>query len=65
MAKDPDGEKKHYVPDSDNVIVATKLLAPHTSQTLRFNAPKKPGEYPYLCTVPGHWVIMRGVMVVK
>ena len=20
MAKDPDGEKKHYVPDSDNVI---------------------------------------------
>ena len=26
---------------------------------------RKPGEYPYLCTFPGHWVIVNGVMVVK
>ena len=33
--------------------------------SLRFVAPTEPGEYPYLCTYPGHWVIMRGVMVVR
>jgi len=41
------------------------MLKPDSAESLRFTAPKKPGEYPYLCTFPGHWVIMRGVMVVK
>jgi len=31
---------------------------------LRFTAPDKPGEYPYICTFPGHWRIMQGVMKV-
>ena len=25
----------------------------------------KTGIYPYLCTFPGHWVLMKGEMVVK
>jgi len=32
---------------------------------LRFLAPEKPGIYPYLCTFPGHWVLMKGEMIVK
>ena len=31
---------------------------------LGFNAPAEPGEYPFLCTFPGHWVRMYGVMLV-
>ena len=31
---------------------------------LRFNAPERPGVYPYVCTFPGHWVIMSGNMIV-
>jgi putative heme-binding domain-containing protein len=31
---------------------------------LRFNAPKEPGVYPYVCTFPGHWVVMNGLLVV-
>ena len=31
---------------------------------LRFKAPTEPGIYPYLCTFPGHWVVMRGQMIV-
>jgi putative heme-binding domain-containing protein len=31
---------------------------------LRFNAPIEPGIYPYVCTFPGHWVVMNGIMVV-
>ncbi|MEM9480545.1 MAG: PVC-type heme-binding CxxCH protein [Verrucomicrobiota bacterium] len=65
MAKDPDGFKKHFVPDSNKVLHATKLLPPNTAEVLRFNAPEKPGTYPYLCTFPGHWVIMKGEMIVK
>ena len=65
MAADPQGASKHFVPDSDKVLFATKLLQPDTSETLRFIAPKEPGEYPYVCTFPGHWIIMRGVMIVE
>ena len=65
MAADPQRASKHFVPDSDKVLFATELLQPDTSETLRFIAPKEPGEYPYVCTFPGHWVIMRGVMIVN
>jgi azurin len=38
---------------------------PQGGQILRFRAPETPGSYPYVCTFPGHWVIMNGVMEVK
>ena len=65
MAKDPEGLKKDFIPPTDKILWHTKLLNPNTAETLRFEAPKAPGDYPYLCTFPGHWVIMRGVMHVK
>ncbi len=65
MAASPDGLAKHFVPDSPDVLFATKLLNPDTSETLRFIAPTEPGEYPYICSFPGHWTIMRGVMKVE
>lgn len=65
MAKDPDGMKKDFIPVSDKILQHTRLLNPNTSQTLRFTAPAAPGDYPYVCTFPGHWVIMRGIMHVK
>ena len=65
MAKDTNGLKKNYVPELDEVLWSTPQLKQNTSYTLRFRAPKKPGKYPYLCTFPGHWVIMKGVMIVK
>jgi azurin len=65
MAKDPDGIKKDFIPVTDKILHHTKLLNPNTIETLRFTAPTKPGDFPYVCTFPGHWVIMRGVMKVK
>ena len=65
MAKDPEGLKKDFIPPTNKILHHTKLLNPNTSETLRFTAPASPGDYPYLCTFPGHWVIMRGVMHVK
>ncbi len=65
MAKDPEGLKKDYIPPTDKILWHTKLLMPNTAETLRFTAPSVPGDYPYVCTFPGHWVIMRGVMHVR
>ncbi len=55
---------REFVPDSVEVLQATPLVEPHASATLTFVAPEVTGEYPYLCTVPGHWVRMNGIMLV-
>ena len=34
------------------------------SDTIKFTAPAKPGDYNFVCTFPGHWVRMYGVMLV-
>lgn len=65
MATQPDGITKHYIPDSDKVLVASKLVAPQAEEELVFTAPEVPGDYPYLCTFPGHWRIMKGVLHVS
>lgn len=53
-----------FVPDSVDVLQATALVGPRGFATLTFVAPDVTGEYPYLCTVPGHWVRMNGIMLV-
>ena len=54
------------LPDSvkTDTIAATELLGPDESDTIKFTAPK-PGDYEYVCTFPGHFAMMRGVMTVK
>ena len=48
-----------------DVIAATKLLGPGESDVISFIAPKKAGLYQYLCSFPGHYAIMRGVLIVE
>ena len=49
----------------DDVIAATKLLGPSESDTITFTAPNEAGDYQFVCTFPGHFAMMRGIMVVK
>ncbi len=65
MAKDPGGLAKGFIPESEKILHHTKLLEQGTSETLRFTAPETPGIYPFLCTFPGHWILMKGEMTVK
>lgn len=60
-----DGEKLHYVPDSDQVLFHTSVLQPGGSETIYFIAPEQPGSYTFVCTFPGHYISMRGTLVVK
>ncbi|HRG11513.1 MAG TPA: plastocyanin/azurin family copper-binding protein, partial [Cyclobacteriaceae bacterium] len=64
MASDPQGAEKQYVPQLPEVLFSTKLVNPQQTETLKFIAPAKTGDYPYVCTFPGHWSIMNGVMKV-
>ncbi|NOX98761.1 MAG: hypothetical protein GXP30_03350 [Verrucomicrobia bacterium] len=66
MAGQADGLDKNYVPDDPDVLHFTPqiTLGIARSYKLNFFAPSEPGEYPYICTFPGHWRIMRGVMKV-
>jgi azurin len=67
MAARPDGLEKHYVPEDSNVLQWTPqiTIGMARTHTLRFFAPAEPGDYPYICTFPGHWRVMRGVMRVS
>lgn len=54
-----------YIPEGDEAMIAhTKLLGGGESDTIEFEVPG-PGEYPFVCSFPGHAAMMKGVLVVK
>ncbi|MCH8830298.1 MAG: c-type cytochrome, partial [Planctomycetes bacterium] len=63
-ARDPDAMARHYIPKSDKILLASRLLQPGQYQSLSFNVPQTPGIYPYVCTYPGHWRRMYGALYV-
>jgi azurin len=46
---------QQYVPETPQVLVFTSLVQPGQSVTVQFRAPSEPGDYPFVCTFPGHW----------
>ena len=57
-----EGAKLEYVPRTDDVLFYTSVLEPEKSQTIYFVAPTTPGAYTYVCTFPGHYLVMQGTM---
>ena len=58
------GQQKNYIPATNKVLNYTILLEPHATETIYFTAPTVPGDYTYVCTVPGHFYTMQGIMKV-
>jgi azurin len=57
-----------YVPaaKTDEIVAHTKLLGGGEEDTIIFVAPSSKGEYPFLCSFPGHFqVSMKGIMHVN
>ena len=52
-----------YLVPGPNVLASTPLAEPQATAETTFTAPA-PGEYPYLCTVPGHYMLMKGILTV-
>lgn len=60
-----DAYEKNFIPDIPEVLFATPLVPAGERYQLKFVAPKTKGDYPFICTFPGHWQIMHGVMQVR
>ncbi len=65
LVNDPDAFLRHYVPESNDVICYTDVVEPQGEGAIYFQVPREPGRYPYLCTFPGHWMVMNGELIVK
>jgi len=57
-----EGPGKGYIPSSEKVLYHTSLLGPETEETIYLQVPDKPGDYIFVCTVPGHAQSMNGVL---
>jgi len=56
------GNDKGWIPvGNPSVLATTKLVDPGQSDSIVFVAPAA-GDYPYICTFPGHAMVMKGVM---
>ena len=67
-AKCAPAKDQGYIPQDEEskalIIAHTKMLGGGESDEITFTAPA-PGAYPFLCTFPGHFAIMQGVLTVK
>jgi azurin len=60
-----DKQGRAYVPEKDKrVIAASRMLDPGEKETLKLTAPHEEGDYDFVCTFPGHWMIMWGKWIV-
>ena len=69
MAKNPKHANSDFIPEEKRhlILQAAPLIGPTRktqAHVLRFQAPMEPNVYPFVCTFPGHWVVMRGDMAV-
>ena len=62
--RDADAAARQFIPRSEKILVASKLVQPEQTDSIFFEVPKEPGIYPYVCTYPGHWRRMYGALYV-
>jgi azurin len=71
MAADPKAMQKHYIPAGADggvhadILAHTTLAQPGSKAEAEFTAPAEAGDYPYICTFPGHFLLMKGTLHVK
>jgi putative heme-binding domain-containing protein len=65
LVADPLAAVRHYIPAVEHVLAYTDIIDPGEEQTIYFRAPTEPGQYPFLCSFPGHWMVMNGTLVVS
>ena len=61
-----DKQGRQYIPKDAKFHSATKLLEPGQKERLEVKPLNREGEYEFVCTFPGHFMIMWGqIMVTK
>ena len=59
-----DFKENEYIPENNDFIVHTKMLGGGESHTINFTI-EEPGSYTYVCTFPGHYQIMQGILTIE
>jgi glucose/arabinose dehydrogenase/azurin len=62
--EDDDGRGRAYVPKTTDVYAASKLLEAGQRASITLTAPNEEGVYEYVCTYPGHWMVMWGQLII-
>jgi len=57
------GADAGYLAPGPDVLASTEMAKPGGTVETTFTAPA-PGNYPYICTFPGHYIMMKGVLTV-
>ncbi len=64
MALGAGGFAVSFVPQSPDILWSSKLVDHGQEQVIEFTAPEEEGAYPYICSFPGHHLLMRGTLYV-
>ncbi len=56
------GTAQGWVPNHPAILLHTPLLDVHGLATLKLRVPEAVGVYPYVCTFPGHGMVMYGAI---
>ena len=59
------GADAEYIPEDEAILAHTPLAQPGETVRVTFTAPTEPGTYRYICTFPGHYMLMQGTMTVQ
>jgi putative membrane-bound dehydrogenase-like protein len=62
MALGAKGFEVGFIPDTADILWHTKLIDHGKEEVVEFTVPAAPGDYPYICSIPGHHINMRRVM---
>ena len=65
MAQSSIGVEREYIPELTVVLAAAGLVDPGETREIIWEVPDEPGVYIFVCTFPGHWRTMNGVIQVK
>ncbi len=65
LAQNALGASLEYIPPLPQILLSAGLVDPGENRTLIWDVPPEAGDYPFVCTFPGHWRTMNGVITVK
>ena len=64
IAMGAEGFAAQFIPESSDIVAHTDMIDGQSSADLEFRVPNEPGDYEFVCTFPGHALIMRGILKV-
>jgi len=65
VAMGAEGLKKNFIPEIPELLASTPQVAQGMKYTLYFAVPDEPGDYHFICTYPGHGLVMQGTFAVQ